>query len=52
MTFTALDPKAALLVIDLQGGIVGLPLAHPADDVVSKSSALPQPAAPSGTAQP
>ena len=40
MTFTDLDPKTALLVIDLQGGIVGLPLAHPADDVVSKSSAL------------
>jgi hypothetical protein len=40
MTFTDLDPKTAPLVIDLQGGIVGLPLAHPADDVVSKSSAL------------
>ena len=40
MTFTDLDPKTALLVIDLQGGIVGLPPAHPADDVVSKSSAL------------
>jgi nicotinamidase-related amidase len=40
MTFTDLDPKTALLVIDLQGGIVSLPLAHPADDVVRKSSAL------------
>ena len=40
MTFTNLDPKTALLVIDLQDGIVGLPHAHPTDDVVSKTSAL------------
>jgi nicotinamidase-related amidase len=40
VTFTHLDTRTALLVIDLQQGIVGLPLAHPAEDVISKTSAL------------
>jgi nicotinamidase-related amidase len=34
MAITQLDPKTALLVIDLQKGIVGLPTAHPAGTVV------------------
>jgi len=34
MAVTKLDPKTALLVIDLQKGIVGLPTAHPTDKVV------------------
>ena len=40
MPFSALDPKAALIVVDLQAGIVGLPLAHPVDGVVSRSVEL------------
>jgi nicotinamidase-related amidase len=34
MAVTKLDPKTALLVIDLQKGIVGRPTAHPTDKVV------------------
>jgi nicotinamidase-related amidase len=40
MALTTLDPKTALLVIDLQNGIVTLPTAHPVDDVVTRASAL------------
>jgi nicotinamidase-related amidase len=40
MSFTELDPNTALLVVDLQKGIIGLPLAHPVDDVIGKSTAL------------
>jgi nicotinamidase-related amidase len=40
MSFTELDPNTALLVVDLQKGIVGLPLAHSVDDVIGKSTAL------------
>jgi nicotinamidase-related amidase len=35
MTINTLDAKTALLVIDLQKGIVGLPAAHPFGDVVT-----------------
>jgi nicotinamidase-related amidase len=34
MPVTTLDPKTALVVIDLQKGIVGLPTAHPINEVV------------------
>lgn len=34
MAVTKLDPKTALIVIDLQKGIVGLPTAHPMDEVL------------------
>jgi nicotinamidase-related amidase len=34
MAVTKLDPKTALIVIDLQKGIVGLPTVHPTDTVV------------------
>lgn len=34
MTVTILDPKSALIAIDLQVGIVSLPCAHPMDFVV------------------
>ncbi len=34
MAVTKLDPKTALIVIDLQKGIVSMPTAHPADKVV------------------
>ncbi|MBZ9936861.1 isochorismatase family protein [Mesorhizobium sp. BR1-1-16] len=41
MTVTSLDPKTALLVVDLQNGIVALPgIAHPIKDIVERASAL------------
>ncbi|MEK6346845.1 MAG: isochorismatase family protein [Burkholderia sp.] len=40
MTATVLDPKTALVVIDLQKGIVALPIAHPAADIVAQSVKL------------
>jgi nicotinamidase-related amidase len=40
MALTALDPKTALIVIDLQRGIVSLPTAHPMQGVVSHAVAL------------
>jgi nicotinamidase-related amidase len=40
MAITTLDPKTALIVIDLQNGIVGLPTAHPAGEVVKQSRVL------------
>lgn len=46
MTATVLDPRTALVVVDLQKGIVALPTAHPAEDVVANSAAPPTPSAP------
>ncbi|MEI9965359.1 MAG: isochorismatase family protein [Caulobacteraceae bacterium] len=40
MALTTLDANTALLVVDLQKGIVGLPLAHPIADVVDRARAL------------
>lgn len=40
MTINALDPKAALLVVDLQKGFAGLPSAHPMQDVVGNAATL------------
>ncbi|NUS13670.1 MAG: isochorismatase family protein [Streptomyces sp.] len=40
MTATTLDPRTALVVIDLQRGIVTLPTAHPAHEVVARSARL------------
>jgi nicotinamidase-related amidase len=40
MPLTKLDPVAALIVIDLQKGIVGLPTAHPATEIVERSARL------------
>jgi nicotinamidase-related amidase len=40
MPLTQLDPKPALIVIDLQKGIVALPTAHPSAEIAAKSSAL------------
>ena len=36
MPLTKLDDTSALVVIDLQKGIVGLPCAHPADEIVGR----------------
>jgi len=40
MPLTSLDPVTALVVIDLQRGVVGLPTAHPVQQVVANASAL------------
>ncbi len=40
MPLTTLDAKTALILIDLQNGIVGLPTAHPAAEVVHRGAAL------------
>jgi nicotinamidase-related amidase len=39
MALTTLDPKTALVVIDLQNGIVSVPMSHPLDDVVKRPAA-------------
>ena len=40
MPITALDPKTALVVIDMQRGIMGLPLVHSSADVLARVVAL------------
>lgn len=40
MALTTLDPKTALLVIDLQNGILPLPVVHPVDDVIARAGEL------------
>ena len=40
MTLTTLDPRTALIVVDLQKGIAGLPSAHPIADVVARAAVL------------
>lgn len=40
MALTALDPKAALIIVDLQKGIVGTPVAPPIGDVIARSRTL------------
>ena len=40
MALTTLDPNTALIVIDLQKGIVSLPTAHPVAGVVQQANAL------------
>jgi nicotinamidase-related amidase len=40
MAVTALDPKTALIVIDLQKGIVSLSTAHPVAEVVKRAGAM------------
>lgn len=40
MPLTALDPQTALIVVDLQRGIVGLPLIHPMAEVIDRTRAL------------
>jgi len=40
MPLTKLDTTAALIVIDLQKGIVGLPTVHPAGEIVDRSAQL------------
>ncbi len=40
MPVTAVDPKAALILIDLQNGVVRRATAHPVDQVIGRCSAL------------
>ncbi len=40
MALTTLDPNTALLVIDLQQGLIGSPLVHPFSEVVDRARAL------------
>jgi nicotinamidase-related amidase len=40
MTISPLDAKAALLVVDLQKGIVGMPVAHPIAGIVNNAARL------------
>ncbi len=40
MPLTKLDPIAALVVIDLQKGIVGLPTVHPAGEIIGRAAKL------------
>ncbi|HZZ13730.1 MAG TPA: isochorismatase family protein [Paraburkholderia sp.] len=40
MALTTLDPKTALVIIDLQKGIVALPAVHPTSEVVARSVKL------------
>jgi len=40
MPVTQLDERAALIVIDLQKGITGLPMLHPAGEIVARAAVL------------
>jgi nicotinamidase-related amidase len=40
MALSVIDPKTALIIIDLQKGIVSLPLVHPAAKVVNNARTL------------
>jgi nicotinamidase-related amidase len=40
MPVTQLDPNPALVVIDLQKGIVGIPTVHPAGEIVGRAAQL------------
>ena len=40
MALTTLDPNTALIIVDLQKGIIGLPLIHPIGEVLARSRDL------------
>ncbi len=40
MALTTIDPKTALVVIDLQKGLRAIPAAHPIDEIVQRSASL------------
>jgi nicotinamidase-related amidase len=40
MALTTLDPNTALIIVDLQKGIVGFSFIHPIDEIVNRSRAL------------
>jgi nicotinamidase-related amidase len=40
MALTTLDPNTALIIVDLQKGIIGLPVIHPIGDIIELARAL------------
>ena len=40
MALTTLDPNAALIIVDLQNGIIGLPAIHPIGDIITRARTL------------
>lgn len=40
MALTTLDPSTALIIVDLQKGIIGLPVIHPIDGIIERARAL------------
>ena len=40
MSLTTLDPTNALIIVDLQKGIIGLPAIHPIGDIIERARAL------------
>jgi nicotinamidase-related amidase len=40
MAVTRLDPNAALVLIDLQKGVLGLPTAHPTSEIIARAAQL------------
>jgi nicotinamidase-related amidase len=40
MPVSTIDPRVALIVIDLQKGVLELPTVHPVDDIVKRSASL------------
>ena len=40
MPLSTLDPKPALVVIDLQKGVLGIPAAHPMPEIVQRAASL------------
>ena len=40
MALTTLDPNTALIIVDLQKGIIGLPAIHPIGGIIERARAL------------
>ena len=40
MALTTLDPNTALIVVDLQKGLIGLPVVHPIEGIIANARAL------------
>ena len=40
MALATLDPNTALIIVDLQKGIIGLPAIHPIGDIIERARAL------------
>jgi hypothetical protein len=43
MALTMLDPDTALIVVDLQKGLTGLPVIHPMGDIIGERVRWPTP---------
>jgi nicotinamidase-related amidase len=43
MALTTLDPNTALVIVDLQKGIIGFPAIHPIGDIIERARALANP---------